>query len=207
MKSVWVYAPAPQFLSWFDALAPSLAEAGIEHKLLPTEDLQGGVYGLRRSLTTAASDSEGGVLCVTEASDPLLSDINRACRAASMPLLLVAPSGDSLQVGPGVVFGTSPCLACFENHNKFLRLDNKAASASAAEAGLAASTPRADGFMLREVVGFLSGSPAGMLRRGYVFSGGAEGGEALRYRVLKNPTCMVCSVFAEHPTESMRVET
>lgn len=206
MKSVWIYAPAPRWEIWFDALAPSLEEAGIEHHKLPSEAGQGGVHGRKQSLTETIRRASG-MLCVGETNDPRLSDINRACRAASLPLLLVSPFDASLQIGPGVVFGTSPCLACFENHNKFLPLDKASASTRTETANSSAPLPPPDGQMLREIIDFLGGAPASLLRRGYVFRAGSKEGGIRRFRVLKNPTCMVCSVYAEHPTESTRINT
>jgi bacteriocin biosynthesis cyclodehydratase domain-containing protein len=202
MKSVWVYAPEQYTGRWFDALAPSLAEGGIEHRALPPEAWQGGDQGVGRTLSEAAGRADC-LLCVTPATDPLLSDINRACRAVSLPLLLVSPSDATLQVGPGVVFGTSPCLACFENHCKFLPLDD---TGRALTAETHAGTPMLDSPLLKELTDFVAASPASTLRRGYVIRADSAVGTLRRFRVLKNPTCMVCSVFAEHPTESLRID-
>jgi hypothetical protein len=202
MKSVWVYAPEQYSGRWFDALAPSLAEGGIERRALPTEAWQGGDRGVERTLMEAAGRADC-LLCVTRATDPLLSDINRACRAVSLPLLLVSPSDSTLQVGPGVVFGTSPCLACFENHCKFLPLDD---TGRAPTAGTPADAPTPDSPLLKELIDFVAASPASALRRGYVIRADSVGRALRRFRVLKNPTCMVCSVFAEHPTESLRID-
>jgi len=206
MKSVWIYAPAPRWEIWFDALTPSLEEAGIECHKLPSEAGQGGVYGLKQ-LLTETSRWASGMLCLVETNDPRLSDLNRACRAASLPLLLVSSFDASLQVGPGVVFGTSPCLACFEKHNKFLPLDKASASTRTETANSFAPLPPPDGQLLGEIIDFIAGAPASLLRRGYVFRADSNEGGTRRFRVLKNPTCMVCSVFAEHPTESTRINT
>lgn len=212
MKSVWVYAPTPSSASWFEALAPSLAEASLEPRRLPAEAVSGGLAALTRAL--ADTRETGGLLCVGERDDPALSDLNRACRASALPLLLVSPSAHALQVGPGVVFGTSPCLACLENHNKFMPLDESSAAAATTETLTETTAPRATRDaphappeLVAELVAFLDARADGLLRRGYVFRAAAEGGAAQRFRVLKNPTCLVCSVFAEHPTESTRINT
>ncbi|MDT5156887.1 MAG: hypothetical protein QOC61_1540 [Acidobacteriota bacterium] len=201
MKSVWVYAPTQQLESWFDALSPSLREAGIEPELLAVADGPDGASTLQRSLASSPQPT-GGVLCVSEMTDPLLSDINRACRAAALPLLLISPSGASLQVGPGVVFGTSPCLACFKNHTKFLPLDDDPGSSDVRTA-----TPRPDGQLVKEVVDFFNTAEANMLRRGYVFRAAPGDGAVLRFRIFKNPTCLVCSVYAQYPTETLRIDS
>lgn len=145
------------------------------------------------------------VLTLLPLAAPALAALNRASAAERIPLIAILPLKGGVQVGPGVRYGETACVACFKEQVSYLQAHDPLGPGQETEDWFACAAPRFLDRLTEEVLRFIDRDPAGALAGGYVLRFDRDGRER-RYRLLKSPLCTVCSDFARHPTESITAD-
>jgi hypothetical protein len=136
---------------------------------------------------------------------PGLAALNRACSAERVPLVAVLPLKGGVQIGPGVRYGETACVACFKEQVSYLQSHDLLGPGQETEDWSACAPPHFHERLTEEALRFIDRAPASALAGGYVLRFD-RGGRERRYRLLKSPLCTVCSDFARHPTESITAD-
>jgi hypothetical protein len=189
-SSIWAYLSPTLADTWIKPLVALLDDAGIDLRLIPSSTLAPTASSLTLLLREAVPPS--AVLCLTERHDAALAAINRVCCAAHVPLLLADPRNGAQAIGPGVIFGVTPCLECLASHEQFFALVPTGA-------GIADSA-----FVERlaqELLAFTRHPNSSLLRQGYMLWPSPTVGTLSPCRILKDPACAVCSIAGRYPTE------
>lgn len=228
LASIWLLATTPAAARWLPALASGLSRLDLDAQPLPSTDrlaelsslpLTGPIICLAEleTATPGPPDQADRTALAGQPNPPgpparpTLTDLadlialNRRCRQTGQPLLLLAPAGQTLQLGPGVVHESTPCLACFQFHRQFFLLPSgRGGGCSAVATGPSGWLRPAPVALLtalcREIAAFAAGDdcPA---RRGELIWLAPTGETRQTSRLFRNPTCPVCSIAAHYPTE------
>lgn len=191
----WVYPGIAADATQAPALAAGLDAAGVAVEVLPVGH-ESAVWALRQTLDggLAAHDR---LLAFLDLDGPEGRVFNEFCVSRQLPLLIINNAAGLSQIGPAVLPGRTPCVACYETHSRHFPVWARAGHPAAPQTWWPAWSAR----VAAEARSFLDGNVGSALRGGHVLRPDPRRGEARSYRIFKNPTCTVCSVFAVYPTE------
>jgi hypothetical protein len=121
---------------------------------------------------------------------------NRELEKNKIPCLFVTVEAGQCRIGPWTYYGHTPCWQCSETTNKFFfgELQSDHGSHRPADADIALAVADA----LRDIAAGTSSLIEGSIL--------IDSPERRSQRILKDPLCPVCSLWARQPTEAFYVE-
>lgn len=187
--TIWFFLDeAAQHAAWFNPLRAALAAWDYAAEMVTEDELAPTSSAPALSLVVCLGGAEAGTRWLA---------LNQWCGAANWPLVWLGQVGSAWQVGPGVKFGRTPCLACYNHQSLFFLA---AAPAPVTPISLSAALAERSARSLAE---FLSPAGRDWLSQGYALRYGAPPvTDRQLFRILKNHRCEVCSTWSRHAQEA-----
>jgi len=194
MNSIWIYSPHAEIGIWFASLSKFIPHL----QLLSHEQ----VANLEQEFL---NDLPACLLCLTTLSDRTLRTINEVCHSANVPLVVADQIGSDFQIGPGVIFGKTACVACFEQQKQYFPF-NGFAPYSDLDARLSDTLIEQLAQRLSaELIAFTEETSTSSLRQGKLIRIDPNTGNEWQIRGVKSPICEVCSIWAKNPLEAVHL--
>jgi hypothetical protein len=191
----WIYSGVDTDAAQVTALASDLDAAGVPVEVLPTGH-ESAVWALRETLDGRPA-AHARLLAFLDLDGPEARVFNEFCVSRQLPLLIINTAEGLSQIGPAVLPGRTPCVACFESHARHFPAWAQRGDPAAPRTWWPAWSAR----VAAEARSFLVGNVGSALSGGHVLRPDPCRSEARSYRIFKNPACTICSVFAVYSTE------
>lgn len=196
MNTIWIYSPHTQIDVWLASLSKFLTTYHLQH--LSQEQ----VANLDQEILSSVPAC---LLCLTALTDRTLLAINDICHNANFPLVVADQIGSDFQIGPGVLFGKTACIACFDQQKGYFPFNG---FGRYSDMDMLLSAPMIEHLAYRlsqELIAFLENPSMSLLAKGKLIRIDPTNGNEWQIRGVKSPICEVCSVWAKNPSEAVHL--